>query len=256
MCLCRKYESEKATHVESSSQPFPIFSAWIRETIREHQRHHPDMDKDLLLLSNAPRQKVLTYKAMTAYGNHYRVVDRTSDHFVSYDSGLLTVVEQPQNEQGRGRIEMGYVGELTGIWVLEYDNTSQPIILMKGSWVRPQWRGARPTMKRDGDGFLLANVNQRLPEWSEPFVFPNQVEQAFFLDVEDAPGWKVVCHSQARNRRMEGLTLQFTLNAHEAFERPRQPPTGGIAVGGDYIPLTVVEMFEGDAEILEVDDGV
>lgn len=54
-------------------------------------------------------------------------------------------------------------------------------------------------MKRDSDGFLLANFRGKLPEWSEPFVFLSQVEQACFLDVEELPRWCVVCHNRLGN---------------------------------------------------------
>lgn len=111
-------------------------------------------------------------------------------------------------------------------------------------------------MKRDSDGLLLANFNQTLPEWQEPFVFPSQVEQAFFLDVEDSAGWRLVCHKQARSRRVEGSMLEFSLEDHKAFEHPRVLFANDTRAGTNYIPLTRVEQWEGDGEMpfVEVED--
>lgn len=246
---------QKAAH-QTTDTIFPPFQEWIRPTIREHQMQHPDIDKDLYLLSVPPRMAVQSYKRMKAFGNHFRVTDEEGLHSVSYDSGLISVFEQHDVQQGRGWMQMGYVGELTGIWVLNYGTTSQPVILMKGAWVRPDWQGGRPSMKRDSDGFLMANFNQRMPEWSEPFVFPSQVEQAFFLEVEESPGWRVVCHSQPRVRRMEGTKVEFSLDAHDAFDVPRVHVVHGTSVGRDYIPLTMRETYEGEVQFENVaDDG-
>lgn len=212
------------------------------------------MDRDLYLLSVPPRVSIVTYKRMRAYGNHFRVKDEQGDHSVSYDCGLISVFEQRTSEEQRGWMKMGYVGELIEIWVLNYGNTSVPIILMKGAWVRSEWHRARATMKRDPDGFLLANFNSRLPEWSEPFVFPSQVEQAFFLNVEGSPGWKVVCHSQARNRRIDGSKVEFSLDDHHAFERRLGQPVHATRAGNDYIPLTLRETYEGEMQFDEAED--
>ncbi len=116
--------------------------------------------------------------------------------------------------------------------------------MMKGAWVRQDWRGNRPSMKRDFDGFLLANFNRMLPEWEEPFVFPSQVEQAFFLEVEETPGWRVVCHKQARNRRVEGTHLEFHLENHEAFVHRRPQVVRPVQNTSDFVPLTRMDTWE------------
>jgi hypothetical protein len=99
-------------------------------------------------------------------------------------------------------------------------------------------------MKRDFDGFLLANFNRMLPEWEEPFVFPSQVEQAFFLEVEETPGWRVVCHKQARNRRVEGTHLEFHLENHEAFVHRRPQVVRPVQNTSDFVPLTRMDTWE------------
>lgn len=243
----REYERQRTAHNVGGAGSFPLFTHWVRGTIQKLHANNPDMDRDVRLLSVPPRCTVLSYKRMKAYGNTFRVKDVNDEHRVSYDSGLISVFEQ-MNVAGKKWINMGYVGELVDIWELNYGCTSAPIILMKGSWVRPDWRGERATMKRDIDGFMLANFSQRMPQWSEPFVFPSQVEQAFFLDVEGTRGWRVVCHKVARNRRIAASQVEFSLDTDEAFEHPGRQTVTNIPESREYVPLTRVETWEGEPQ--------
>ncbi|CAM6128101.1 unnamed protein product [Calypogeia fissa] len=166
------------------------------------------------------------------------------------DSGLIAVAEQENSGDSRGFIQMGYVGELIGIWLLDYGQTSAKIILLKGRWVSPHWTGPRATMQKDRDGFVLANFadDALLPEWKEPFIFPCQVEQAFFLDLEDKPGWRVICHKQARSRRVEGSDVEFCMDDHAAFDIPTPTSISMPHVSAEYTPLRVRESWEAEAE--------
>ncbi len=190
----------------------------------------------MCLLSIPPRCSVVSYNRMKAYGNIFWVKEVNDHHRVSYDSGLISIFEKMSIERDRKWNEMGYVGELAGIYLMNYGNTSSPIIVMKGSWVHPEWHGERATMKRDNDGFLLANFTQRMLEWEEPFVFPRQVEQAFFLDVEGTHGWRVVCHKEARNRRIEGSKVECSLDTHVAIEKPARQVVPVIPDSFEFVP--------------------
>jgi hypothetical protein len=250
-CNCREYEADKASQ-RAVGGGFPMFHDWIRDAVSARAALDPSIDRDVILLSNPPLLRIKTYTRMMAYGNHYRVLDSDTPYSVTYDSGLITVFEHlNESPLTSGWMEMGYVGELVGIWVLEYGNTSSPIILMKGSWVRQSWGGSNATMKRDGDGFLLVDFRAILPEWLEPFVFPSQVEQAFFLDVEDSRGWRVVCHKQARNRRIEDTTLAFNLDSNHAFERHRPHVAREVRASRDFVPLTRMDNWAGEETVDE-----
>jgi hypothetical protein len=109
---------------------------------------------------------------------------------------------------------MGYVEEVVAIYVLNYGGISKPVILMKSQWMQPKWEGKRQTMIKDSDGLLLANFNTASATLSDPFIFPSQVEQAFFLGVEEMLGWRVVCHRKPRQRRIIGTKMVFFLNDH------------------------------------------
>jgi hypothetical protein len=49
-------------------------------------------------------------------------------------------------------------------------------------------------------GFLMANFKHVLPEDIEPFVFPSQVQQAFYVDDQHNPWWKVILHVKPWSR--------------------------------------------------------
>src|SRR5450759_1825105 len=98
-------------------------------------------------------------------------------------------------------------------------------------------------MKRDVDGFLQANFRRRLPHLEDPFVFPSQVQHAFFMDVEEARGWQVVCHKLARNARYEGEKFQFNLKDNKAFDGPKKG-TKRIRDSKDCVPVERVERWE------------
>lgn len=148
--MCREYNRAKESAGHAADSPrFPTLAQWVRDAVRMHRGAHPDMDNDVYLLSNPPRCTVRTYKRIGAYGNHFRVRDADTPSRVTYDCGLICVFNESTSDSTRGPMQMGYVGELTDIWLLDYGDTSTPIILLKGDWVQQVWSGARATMKRD-----------------------------------------------------------------------------------------------------------
>jgi hypothetical protein len=46
----------------------------------------------------------------------------------------------------------------------------------------------------------MANFRHMLLEDIEPFVFPSQVQQAFYVDDQRNPWWKVVLHAEPWSR--------------------------------------------------------
>jgi hypothetical protein len=93
---------------------------------------------------------------------------------------------------------------------------------------------------------------------NEPFVFPGQVEQAFFLDVEKWPGWRVVCHREPRQTRIIADKMVFSLNDHGAFDNPLIVNQEVIRVGADMIPVTsvVVQSDSRDDLVASDDDRI
>jgi hypothetical protein len=80
---------------------------------------------------------------------------------------------------------------------------STPVVLFQCDWVRNASNNhGNPTYKQDDARFLMANFRHMLPEDIEPFVFPSQVQQVFYVDDRHTPWWKVVLHVEPRSRRV------------------------------------------------------
>ena len=94
---------------------------------------------------------------------------------------------------------LSYVGILREILQLMYQQT--PVILFRGSWVPPNEHG-NPTLKRDKYGFWMANFRRRQRANQQPYVFPAQVKQVFYVDDPMENGWKVVLQSNCRSARV------------------------------------------------------
>ncbi len=78
---------------------------------------------------------------------------------------------------------------------------STPIVLFRCDWVQNALDNCgNPTYKQNDARFLMANFRHMLLEDIEPFVFPSQVQQVFYVDDRHTPWWKVVLHAEPRNR--------------------------------------------------------
>jgi len=84
---------------------------------------------------------------------------------------------------GDGDAMVEYVDVIKDIFKLDYEPISTPIILMRCAWVRNRndVKG-NPTYKQDEVRFLACNFWYMMTEDEEPFVFPTQVQQMFFMD--------------------------------------------------------------------------
>jgi hypothetical protein len=68
------------------------------------------------------------------------------------------------------------------------------------------------------------------------------------LPMEEDSHWRVVCHKEPRNRRVNGTKLQFRLESHGAFEHPRAQVVQGIETSREYESVTMLETWAGEAD--------
>lgn len=85
-------------------------------------------------------------------------------------------------------------------------------------------------MKKDKWGFTLANFNSVLPFGPESFAFPMHIDQVYYVDARDEPGWKVVFwRKEVRGRRVYGSVgdskdgPMFAIGKDEDHEGLRPP---------------------------------
>jgi len=70
--------------------------------------------------------------------------------------------------------------------------------------VKANYEGNNASIKKDKWGFTLANFRRPIPFGGESCAFPMHVEQVYFVDAREDPGWKIVLHKEIRGRRMYG----------------------------------------------------
>jgi hypothetical protein len=124
------------------------------------------------------------------------VDDQTSVGCVTYDSRVASFFSHNNvDDNHHPSRQLQYVGVLKDILQLDYKTMSTPIVLFQCDWVRnaSDNRG-NSTYKRDDTKFLMANFKHMLSEDIEPFVFPSQVQQGFYVNDQHTPWWKVILH--------------------------------------------------------------
>ncbi len=193
MCY-RKYELERAS---TTIHGIPTLAIWITNVVREHWLARGTFDgQDVVSFSIPPSTKACSYKRIKACGNHFCVDDQTSVGCVTYDSRVASFFSHNNvDDNHHPSRQLQYVGVLKDILQLDYKTMSTPIVLFQCDWVRnaSDNRG-NSTYKRDDTKFLMANFKHMLSEDIEPFVFPSQVQQGFYVNDQHTPWWKVILH--------------------------------------------------------------
>ncbi len=168
----------------------PTLVVWITNAVQKHRLVGGTFDdQDVVALSIPPSTKACNYKRIKAYGSHFRVDDQISVGCVTYDSGVASFFSHNNvDDNHHPSRQLQYVGILKDILQLDYRTISTPIVLFRCDWVRnASDNHANPTYKRDHVGFLMANFRHMLPKDIEPFVFPPQVQQVFYVDDQHTP---------------------------------------------------------------------
>ena len=154
------------------------FKEWLLPAVRaevEDSMQKPDqMVWDLAV---GPATNADFFTACWAYGRHFRVASRDLTKKTTFDCGISQwfEIEEEQKE---------YIGYVDAIVHLDFD--SFKTVLIKAKWYNIHHsRGRSSTLVEDVCGHLRVKVVDFIPDSSasdEPFVFPKDVEQLFFVD--------------------------------------------------------------------------
>lgn len=270
--LCSQYVAlkrtfESAAELEDSATTFPTLTVWMREAVRDMARREVMMaDADMKKLSMAPKLVTKLYSRMTAYGNHFRCDDGTSDGMVTFDCGVASILIAQGTENGEVLGQIHYVGILKHIRVMDYGRLSTPIALMECDWVRNGVdEMGESTYKRDEAGFLLANFSCMLQPHLDPFVLPCQVQQVFYSDAYITGPWRVVLHREPPSRRTQVveygefintrvcvLTLEPEALLHPTTTAPNM--VGAITLDKRETELAVAPLLRGDFGTMSDED--
>ena len=223
--LCRKYQGLLEERIEDrrrfrSRHPgrngrrgapypleipeFPCFSKWLQDEVKRCQENHVEMPQNIIDSSKPPSLVARKFRAMNAYGIHYRV--KTAElSLTTCDSGIAAKFRRPWRSRLRDHNLVEAVVEYVGYLqeIVELDYTSHCVVIFVCEWVKANYAGSNATVRKDRIGFTVANFNRMVPYGKESFAFPIQVQQVFFSDDIRCPGWKVVCRTEVRGRRID-----------------------------------------------------
>ena len=246
---------------------YPIFAEWLREMVRSEIETGEAVDPALEALAKYPLKMARKYRGLYAYGYKLRV--RSAElNLKTCDSGIAATFVRPCRFGLRDRnpvmAALEYVGHLEEIIELDYIEFRQTVLI--GTWVKANYRGPSATVKRDKWGLTIANFNSMVDYGVDSFAFPSHVEQVFYADCNDTPGWKVVIRTEPRGRRVvaasveEEAGLLFRPGRDADFaglrvpenegEEPPSPTRGGRVIQVDEfyanVEPEVAEVFDRD----------
>ena len=222
--------------------PFPpelagpkTFSAWLEELVEERTSIDPEgVEADVKCLSKLPSEMATKYRSMWAFGNHPCMAG-VEQHLKTCDSCVAATFRRPWRSRAGdlnpvvGDVE--YVGQLEEIVELNYRGLC--VIVLFCSWVKANYQGSSAIVKKDRWGFTLANFSQVIPFGPKSFAFPMHVEQVYFVEAREDPGWKIVLRKDIRGQRVygnmgtiqdAGMLAMGNDEQHEGFCAPETIP--------------------------------
>jgi hypothetical protein len=165
---------------------------------------------EVVNLSGGPDSVAWSFHSMWAYEVHYRCDDEQGGPtHVTFDFGIAQITE----DNLHSKID---VGILRSILLVSF--SSLRCVVMEGSWIsakHQQWKN----IKKDRHGFWTVGYSNRDDNATyNPYVFPENICQVFFVDDSKDPNLKVVLRHEPWGRRtLQDRDLPFfaTLGAAE-----------------------------------------
>jgi hypothetical protein len=149
-------------------------------------------------LALGPHPKVKFFSHMWARGKYLRIASKDYGR-ATQDSGIAASFLQ----QGR-KIE--YYDKIESIVQVHFSSFN--VILLKGMWFNsePKYRGALDPIVADECGFVRLKTSNNVMEskkvTDEPFIYPCDIEQVFFVDDRLHGGWHLVIPYEPRTKRI------------------------------------------------------
>jgi hypothetical protein len=214
------YESEKS--LATRPRIFPKFEEYLRRKLTELEdmentgedvSTYPEVTNEIRTLAKGPLYTVITRTAMWSQGRHFRIADLDDKKKVTQDCGVMaqftTNCRSSRHDQNVVTAMVPWYGKVEEILVLTYDSyTKIEVVLFKCRWFKTNLVGGNVTLLHDDCGFtrLKTSASSTLrQDWatSDPFTFPHQVEQCFYLPYPQNPDeWSIVIPYTPRSRNV------------------------------------------------------
>lgn len=181
------------------------FCNWFGKALQKALSDGEEIENDIQVMALPPSSCAKSYRSMYAFGNHIRCASAEVT-MKTIDCGVAATFEQECRSSASDRnivvANLEYIGKVEEI--LELDYGSFQVVVLYCNWVVANMVGrTSATMKRDPYGFTLVNFDRLIPFSAQSFAFPLHIEQVFFADDINNPGWKVVLRKEVRGVRVE-----------------------------------------------------
>jgi hypothetical protein len=151
--------------------------------------------RELVYLSKGPKEVGLRYQGFMVNGFRFHIKEverkrKTQNSGVSVNA--ITSSFSNRRDENPILSDVAYFGALKNVIELDYGGDRR-VVLFECDWVS---NGKR--LKKDADGFLLANFSN-VPPHKEPFILASQAAQVFYIEESSESDWHVIVVTDARS---------------------------------------------------------
>ena len=197
-------------------------------------------------LSQPPDSRALKYRAMWAYGAHFRSNIPDGIGHVTFDSGIAHITDE-------GLEDVIDVGILKSILLVTFG--SMNVVLMEGRWFKKIDQG-RASTKRDRYGFWTVKPDSFEDSATyNPYALPEKISQVFFMADTRDPNTRVVLRNDIRSIQTIGNRELPYFGASGSEDDLLSIPTLYVPTGHTQTqeaPLPGVVVHEEDVQVVDI----
>lgn len=229
----------------------PTLKEWILRAVREVIAQKKAVSQMVLGIALGPGEKGHFYTMYWAYGGHFRIMARDMNKKTTFDCGVSPVYEV----EGQKTEFYGYVDTIVR---LNFDSFNTVLFKCQfwDSIIRQ--RGSNATVLEDECGFDRVKARNFLRASAmddDPFIFPKDVSQLFYVNDPINQGWKLAVKVQHRSNLV--VYKKAAVDCANSGEETLASPSRGTVARGSGEPSAQIHqrlMHRSELVAVEADD--